>query len=281
MTDNFIAADDRTLFKVSLTQKVVGVITSLAFLQIALFPTEFSVFGSPNVLKNNIFKLDDYLGRKVTVGEKLLFNFILYLPFIILHSIMSKMWFKSAMQRHWRNYVFYERLLFNLVASISSLFMLAFYQPDDRVLFSINFPYAKVVWYALYVLGLLLSAWALADMGENDLYCFGLLKDFRAKKGSKFPAFVSLKTESILRASCRHPLGFATYLYNAFGPTVYTATRLGHIITLFTYIYIGTQFEEKSLKAVPGYVDYMKATPNKFIPDVRVWVRGVKARKKD
>lgn len=279
--DNFTAADNHTLFKVSLTQKVASAVSALAFLEIGLFPTEISIVGSPNVLKNGIFKLDDYLGRKVTLTEKLLFNFMLSLPFIIQHLTMSRMWFKEALQKCWRNYVFYERLLFNLVSSISVLLMFGLYQTDDAVIFNVDFPFANVTWYALFALGMFLCLWSMLDMGENDILGFGLLKNFKKKKGSKFPAFVDVETKSILRASCRHPLYFSMFIYNTFGPTIYTATRLGYIITILIFVYIGAKLEEKGLKSIPGYTDYMKATPNQFVPDVRVWVRGLKTLKKE
>lgn len=276
MADNFIPIDERTFQRVFLVQKVVYVISFVTFLQISLFPTDISILGSPNILKNDIFNLDTFLGRKVTLTEKLLFNFMLYLPFMIQHLTMSRMWFKKAVERHWRNYVFYERFVFNFASSISCLFMYVLHQPDERVIFNVDFPFASIIWYLLYAFGFFMSSWAAVDMGENDLHGFGLLKEFKAKKGSKFPACVDVKTNSILRASCRHPLYFSMFIYNTFGPTVYTATRLGHIITIVVFVYIGAKLEERGLKSLPGYTEYMKATPNQFIPDVTVWFKGVK-----
>lgn len=277
----FIPIDDKGLARVSLAQKICFVISIITLNQNSLFPTEFSVLGTANVMKGGFFKLDDYLGRKVTTTEKVVFNLLLYVPFFVQHLVMARMWFKEAMQRRWRNYVFYERLLFNLVSSILCFFMFQLYQADDRVLFEIDFPYARVIWYVFYALGLGLLGWSVIDMGENDLFCFGLLRDWKKNKGSKFPAFVDVETQSILRASCRHPLYASLFVINTFGPTAYTATRFGHIITMEIFTYIGAVMEQKGLKKLPGYTDYMKATPNQFIPDIRAWFRRPKEAKKD
>lgn len=277
----FIPIDDKGLTRVSIVQKICLAVAVVAITQNALFPTEISIFGSANVMKGGRFKLDDYLGRKVTSGEKLMFNLALYLPFIFQHLIMARMWFKEAMQRMWRNYVFYERLLFNFAASLLCIFMFQLYQADDKVIFKVDFPYARIVWYMFYISGLILFLWSLADMGENDVFCFGLLRDWRKNKGSKFPAFVDVETHSKLRASCRHPLYTSVFLFTTFGPTSYTITRLAHIITIDLFTFIGAKFEERDLKALPGYPEYMKTTPNQFLPDVRVWFRGLKKAKKD
>ena len=235
---NFVEIDDNTLRRVSLAHKVVYVISLITNILITLFPAGISIFGSPNVMNNNIFKLDAYLGRKVTTFEKLLFNFTLYIPFIIQHSIMARTWFKEAMQMRWRNFVFYERILFNLFSFITVWFIFVFFQSDDYIIFTVDFPFATAIWIMLYAFGFFMSSWAVGDMGDNDLYGIGRLKDFKTKKGSKFPAYVEGETNSVLRASCRHPLYFSMFIYNIFGPTVYTATRLGHIVTTITHMSI-------------------------------------------
>ena len=61
MADNFIPIDERTFQRVFLVQKVVYVISFVTFLQISLFPTDISILGSPNILKNDIFNLDTFL----------------------------------------------------------------------------------------------------------------------------------------------------------------------------------------------------------------------------
>ena len=277
----FIPIDDRGLIRASIAQKVGFAISMVALGQIGFFPTEISIFGSANIMKGGFFKLDNYLGRKVTPSEKLVFNLLLYIPFFIQHLTMARIWFKVAMQRMWRNYVFYERLLFNLVASIITFTMFQFYQPDEKVVFEIDFPYARIIWYVFYASGMLLFFWSVLDMGENDIFCFGLLNYWKQSKGSRFPAFVDVETQSKLRTSCRHPLYASIFLFTTFGPTAYTITRLGHIITIDLFTYTGATLEEKDLKSIPGYPDYMKTTPNQFLPDVRVWFRRGKAVKKD
>ena len=277
----FIPIDDRTLVRVSLVQKIVAVISILAFTQSGLFPTGIRIFGSPTVMDGGCFKLQNYLGRKVTTTEKVLFNFMLYLPFIIQHMTMSRMWFKEAMQTMWRNYVFYERILFNLVTSILLFMMSWFFQADDKMIFEVKFPFASFIWMSISILALVLWVWSLADMSPDDVFCFGLLKEWKKNKGSRFPASIDSETQSILSLSCRFPHFFAILVFNIFGPTVYTATRLGHMITMEVFTYMGTLLEERCLKTIPGYSDYMKATPNRFIPDIRVWFRGSKVAKKE
>ena len=43
--DNFTAADNHTLFKVSLTQKVVSAVSALAFLEIGLLKLKLPFLG--------------------------------------------------------------------------------------------------------------------------------------------------------------------------------------------------------------------------------------------
>ena len=97
----------------------------------------------------------------------------------------------------------------------------------------------------IYASNIVLSCWAVLDMGENDILVIALLKYFKKKKGSRFPAYVDVETHSILRASCRHPLYSSMFIYNTFGPTVYTVTRLAFIITIWAFVYIGAFCEEK------------------------------------
>jgi len=70
----FIPIDDKGLARVSLAQKICFVISIITLNQNSLFPTEFSVLGTANVMKGGFFKLDDYLGRKVTTTGRRWFS---------------------------------------------------------------------------------------------------------------------------------------------------------------------------------------------------------------
>lgn len=262
----FVKLDENGLRKVTLAQRVGSFLAVCSLAIYSSFLMDIGLFGLTTIYKNPFFDVGG-------ISLKIAFNFCLLIPFFIQHLMQSRNSFKLSIQKIWVNYVFYERILFNTAASLCLTPLILLWQSDNTVVFEITNPFLSSTWIFMWILGFIFFGWSVLDMGENDIFSFGLLKHFKKMGGSSFPAFVEVKTQSFLRSSCRHPLYGAIFLLNVFGPSTYTITRIQLQILLCTLTYVGASLEEKDLREIPGYDDYIKTVPNQFIPDIRKWFK--------
>jgi len=167
-------------------------------------------------------------------------NIGLVLIFAVQHTIMARKWFKAAVQRVIPQPI--ERSTYVLAAGIALAALVYFWQTVPGVSWAVQAPWAVGVIRLLYILGI---AYLLgSSFVTNHFELFGLRQAWLYCMGRDYTP-VQFKQKWVYRYS-RHPMMLGLLLALWASPEM-SATRLVMASLLTCYMFIGIQFEERSL----------------------------------
>jgi hypothetical protein len=246
-----------------------------------LFLFDIRIFGIPTIRQNNFFDFSSYQGHKTSLKEKIIFNFALFVPFMMTHLILARGTTKDMIQSIWSKYVFFDRAIFLTIASLTLGFIVLLFQPDKEVIFSLKFiPMIDTVLSILRGLSIVLFFVSLLDMGKSDLFGFGFIQHFQELGGSEYPPEIEVGVTSRLRRSCRSPLYTSLIMMLLFHNTEITYTSIQFTLSFLLFIFAGTLCEERKLKDDKQFQEYLKNVPNRYIPDFGVLLASDDKQKK-
>ena len=221
--------------------------------------------GLPTISKNEVYVVEG------NAAYKLLFNLIPFGIWYLQHMGMARTSYKEFMQALTEKYVFFERSLFLLFAGIAVFTLTYTYQPIEGVLLELPGPVMYFGW-GLYVAGLAVFAWSIIDMGETGPFGFGIMNQIVV--GIEYPVPFKPKAPTRFTLTARHPLYLSLFM-TLIGSTLANPISIGRVqffLSMFMFIYVGTLLEEADiLAAFPGYKNFIKHVPNKFVMDLSVF----------
>lgn len=274
----FIPASPKTLFFAKSFQRVSSITAMFSMTYFFLFNSkEFleSVFGLQPLLKdfplptlesNSYIKINEpsFIKREI-------FNFLFIALFFAQHMILARGWFKDFMKKIDIYYVFFERSVFNFLASVFLFTGMFFHQPDGEIFLDFSNKYSDFLIAFLLFAHVLLEFWAFHDMKDADLMGFALVKLFEENKGIHIPIHFKQKPPSLLSNLMRHPLYYCAFAHLWLATTKITVSRMIWNVILSVFILFGTHFEEKEIiRKHPDYLDYKKRVPNKYLPNLAI-----------
>jgi len=228
-----------------------GVVAYLAFFAAILYMIGF--LGGVLVPKG----IDD--GQPAPLAQAVAVNVLLILAFAVQHTIMAR----PAFKRWWTQYVPkpIERSTFVLVASAILLITFWQWRPISGVVWSVEGTAGRAVCYALFALG-----WALVFYSSfliNHFDLFGLRQVFLHFKNESYKP-VPMKVVSLYQL-VRNPLMLGFFIA-VWATPVMTYGHLLFAACMTAYIFIGIQFEERTLSRELGavYEAYRRRTPMLF-----------------
>jgi methanethiol S-methyltransferase len=194
------------------------------------------------------------------LSSALLINAGLLSIFVLQHSIMARLAFKSR----WTTIIppAAERSTYLFISGIIMALFCLYWQPVDGVLWQIDNQIGQVVLIALYVIGWTVPV--LASFMINHFELFGLQQVYfnLINKPEPPPHF----TERYFYKFVRHPIQLGTLIGIWSTPSM-TMTHLMLSLSLTVYVLISLDYEEKDLVTTLGdnYKNYQKRVP-RIIP---------------
>ena len=201
----------------------------------------------------------DFLPRHIDsdipgpLSSALLINVGLLTIFVLQHSIMARLTFKSR----WTKIIppSTERSTYLLFSGIIMALFCLYWQPVDGVIWQVDNQIGQIVLIAIYVVGW--SIPVLASFMINHFELFGLQQVYfnLIKKPEPSPHF----TERWFYKVVRHPIQLGTLIGIWSTPTM-SMTHLLLSAPLTVYVLLSIKYEEKDLVTTLGknYEDYQK-----------------------
>jgi protein-S-isoprenylcysteine O-methyltransferase Ste14 len=182
--------------------------------------------------------------------------------FAIQHSVMARQGFKRLLTKVIPQEM--ERSTYVLASSVALMLLFWKWSPLGGVIWQVENPTGRAIFYALYAFGLLLVLVATFAINHFDL--FGLQQTWLAFRGQPQPEqkFVT----PIMYRFVRHPL-YVGWFFTFWSTPDMTATHLLFAVVTTAYILVAIQFEERDLMhAHPEYAEYRRRVPM-LIPSLR------------
>ena len=201
----------------------------------------------------------DFLPRHIDsdipgpLSTALLINVGLLAIFVLQHSIMARLTFKSR----WTKIIppATERSTYLLISGIIMALFCLYWQPVNGVIWHVDNQIGQIVLIAIYVIGW--SIPVLASFMINHFELFGLQQVYfnLIKKPEPSPHF----TERWFYKIVRHPIQLGTLIGIWSTPTM-SMTHLLLSAPLTIYVLLSLKYEEKDLVTTLGqnYEDYQK-----------------------
>jgi len=201
----------------------------------------------------------DFLPRHIDsdipgpLSTALLINVGLLAIFVLQHSIMARLTFKSR----WTKIIppATERSTYLLISGIIMALFCLYWQPVNGVIWQVDNQIGQIVLIAIYIIGW--SIPVLASFMINHFELFGLQQVYfnLIKKPEPSPHF----TERWFYKIVRHPIQLGTLIGIWSTPTM-TTTHLLLSAPLTVYVLLSLKYEEKDLVTTLGqnYEDYQK-----------------------
>ena len=187
------------------------------------------------------------------LSTALLINVSILAIFVLQHSIMARLTFKSR----WTKIIppAAERSTYLLLSGIIMALICLYWQPVNGILWQVDNQIGQVVLIAVYIIGW--SVPVLASFMINHFELFGLQQVYfnLINKPEPSPHF----TERWFYKIVRHPIQLGTLVGIWSTPTM-TMTHLMLSVTLTVYVLISLKYEERDLVTTLGknYEDYQK-----------------------
>jgi protein-S-isoprenylcysteine O-methyltransferase Ste14 len=169
-----------------------------------------------------------------------LVNFLLALAFATQHTIMARSWFKEAVKTVIPQPI--ERSTYVLAAGIAMAALVYFWQTVPGVTWIFQAPWAVVAIRGLYLIGI--GYFVASTLVTNHFELFGLRQAWLYCTGQKYTP-VKFKQNFMYRYS-RHPMMLGLLLAFWSSPEM-SSTRFVLATLMTAYIFVGIQFEERSL----------------------------------
>jgi methanethiol S-methyltransferase len=201
----------------------------------------------------------DFLPRHIDsespgpLSSALIINVGLLAIFVLQHSIMARLTFKSR----WTKIIppAAERSTYLLISGIIMALFCLYWQPINGVLWQVDNQIGKIVLIAVYVIGW--SIPVLASFMINHFELFGLQQVYfnLINRPEPSPHF----TERFFYKVVRHPIQLGTLIGIWSTPTM-TMTHLMLSVSLTVYVLISLNYEERDLVTTLGenYKNYQK-----------------------
>ena len=187
------------------------------------------------------------------LSSALLINVGLLAIFVLQHSIMARLTFKSR----WTKIIppATERSTYLLLSGIIMALFCLYWQPINGVLWQVDNQIGQAVLIAIYIIGW--SIPVLASFMINHFELFGLQQVYLnlVNKPEPSPRF----TERSFYKVVRHPIQLGTLIGIWSTPTM-TMTHLMLSVPLTAYVLLSLKYEERDLVTTLGedYEDYQK-----------------------
>lgn len=199
-------------------------------------------------------------GQEGLLSRALLINILLLLTFGIQHSIMARKNFK----KWWTKFIPepLERSTYVLFASAIVWITMMFWQPMTGVVWEIQNTYFKLIFYALFFMGALMTVYSIFVLDHFDYV--GLRQiHLHFKKGKYIP--LEFKTPTLYKY-VRHPMTIGVLIF--FWAT--SKMTVGHFLFaagMTIYAVIGLKLEERDLIKQYGenYITYQQQA-GMFLP---------------
>ena len=204
----------------------------------------------------------DFLPRHIDsdipgpLSSALLINVGLLVIFVLQHSTMARLTFKSR----WTRIIppSTERSTYLLLSGIIMALFCLYWQPINGVLWQVDNQIGQTVLIAVYIIGW--SIPVLASFMINHFELFGLQQVYfnLVNKPEPSPRF----TERWFYKVVRHPIQLGTLIGIWSTPTM-SMTHLMLSVPLTFYVLISLKYEERDLVTTLGenYEDYQKRVP--------------------
>ena len=204
----------------------------------------------------------DFLPRHIDsdspgpLGSALLINVSILAIFILQHSIMARLTFKSR----WTKIIppAAERSTYLLLSGIIMALICLYWQPVNGVVWQVDNQIGQVVLIAVYIIGW--SVPVLASFMINHFELFGLQQVYfnLVNKPEPSPHF----TERWFYKAVRHPIQLGT-LIGIWSTPVMSMTHFILTAPLTVYVLMSLKYEERDLVTTLGenYEDYQKRVP--------------------
>ena len=187
------------------------------------------------------------------LGRAILINMSILAIFVLQHSIMARLTFKSR----WTKIIPHaaERSTYLLISGIIMALICLYWQPVNGILWQVDNQIGQVVLIAVYIIGWTVPV--LASFMINHFELFGLQQVYfnLINKSEPSPHF----TERWFYKIVRHPIQLGTLVGIWSTPTM-TMTHLMLSAPLTVYVLISLKYEERDLVTSLGekYQDYQK-----------------------
>jgi protein-S-isoprenylcysteine O-methyltransferase Ste14 len=207
----------------------------------------------------------------VPMHQALLVNAVLFGIFAVQHSVMARPKFKQW----WTRYVPkpMERSTYVFLSGLALFLLMAFWQPIGIVVWEVQQPIARAIFYGLYALGWCILVGSTFVLNHFDL--FGLRQVWLYFRGKPY-THLHFATPGPYRV-VRHPL-YVGWITLAWATPTMSLVHLVFALATTAYILVAIQFEERDLVAVHGdsYVEYRRCTP--MLVPVQMFIRTDSAR---
>ena len=199
-------------------------------------------------------------GQEGPLSRALLINFLLLSAFGIQHSVMARENFKKWWTKLIPEPI--ERSTYVLFASAIVWLTMMFWQPMTGLVWEIQNTYLKLMIYAVFFMGALISVHSIFVLDHFDYV--GLRQIYlHFKKGQYVP--LEFKTPTLYKY-IRHPMTIGILIFFWATPTM----TVGHILFaagMTIYAVIGLKFEERDLiKKYGGNYTTYKQQVRMFLP---------------
>lgn len=187
-------------------------------------------------------------------------NLGLILLFSFQHSLMARSGFKQRFRRWIPRPL--ERSFFCLMASVSLMLLIVFWEPLPGYIWQVNSYGGQCVFYFFFFVGWLIMFTATFLMNHWDL--FGLRQVYLHWKKRPYTALIY--RNPFLYKKLRHPLYLGFLIAFWFSPSM-SVTHFFFALLMTVYILVGIRLEEKDLIRDFGeiYLEYKKNVP-KLLP---------------
>lgn len=201
----------------------------------------------------------DFLPRHIDsdvpgpLGTAIFINTSLIIIFVLQHSIMARLTFKSR----WTKMIppATERSTYLLLSGIIMALFCLYWQPVNGIVWQVDNQIGQIILIALYIIG-----WSIPVMASfmiNHFELFGLQQVYfnLINKPEPSPHF----TERWFYKGVRHPIQLGT-LVGIWATPIMSVTHLILSLPLTIYVLLSLKYEEKDLVTILGkdYEDYQK-----------------------
>lgn len=187
---------------------------------------------------------------------------LLVTSFAILHSVLASFKIKRIVKNKFPKLLPYYRLLYNLTALLTFVFIYEFTPHPDRVLYDLLFPFDIIV-FVLQFFSLIGIIWSVSVVEGAEF--LGMSQVKRHFNNTYCNSDLDEKSTFYIKGPfrlVRHPIYFFFILFLGFRPTM-DLFYLTFFVCIVSYFYVGTFFEEKRLIEEFGnkYERYQKLVP--------------------